>query len=49
MKTVLKVNDGVQACLVGLSPVVMPCCNVMLEPAIPSRKRVFVDSRHLHN
>ena len=34
--------------VVGQCCVVMPCCNVMLESDIPSRKRVFVDSRHLH-
>jgi hypothetical protein len=27
---------------------VMLCCNVMRKPVIPSQKRVFVDSRHLH-
>jgi hypothetical protein len=26
----------------------MPCCNVKMEPVVPSRKRVLVDSRHLH-
>jgi hypothetical protein len=43
-----KVSDGVQACFLGQSPVVMPRCNVMLKPDNSSQKRACVDPRHLH-
>ena len=42
-------ESGGRSRVLGQCCVVMPCCNVMSEPSIPSRKRVFVDSRHLHN